>query len=155
MPQTIPLLAVPSQTLSTTLNGQAVGISLYTMNDAGTILSPSAAGFTADSTLVTADSTVYTADDTMSLSSLSLLPTEQLYIDVTLNGAPVITCKLVTVLQPLVITSAYSGFQGELEFFDVQNTGLQNSTNPSYAGLNTQYVLVYFSPADIAAGLAA
>jgi hypothetical protein len=147
--QTIPLQAVPSQTLSLTLNGQAVGISLYTMNDAGGILGGS--GFTADTTEITADTTDVTADETSGFFPLSLQPNQQLYIDVTLDGDAIITAKLCTVLQPLLLTSPYIGFEGELEFFDTLNTGLQDSTNPVYTGLGTQYQLVYFSPADLAA----
>jgi hypothetical protein len=149
MPQIIPLLAVPSQTLSITLNQQNVGISLYTLNDAGNILGEPVA-ITADSTLVSADNTTITADVTMTSALVSLAPTEQLYIDVTLDGTPVITARLVSCSQPLILTSAYLGFEGELEFFDSQNTGAQNTTNPTYEGLGTQYQLVYFLPSEVA-----
>jgi len=150
--QIIPLDAVASQTLSITLNSQTVGINLYTLNTAGNILGQEV-GATADSTVITADDGSITADATETTALISLPPAEQLYIDVTLEGDPIITGKLVNCLSPLILTSAYLGFEGELEFFDTQNTGLQDTTNPDYEGLGTQYQLVYFTPADIAAGL--
>lgn len=152
MPQVVPLQPVPAQTLSITLNGQNVGISLYTLNDAGNILGQEVSA-TADSTVITADNADITADATQTTAIISLPPDEQLYADVSLAGEPIIVGKLVGCLSPLILTSAYLGFEGELEFFDTMNLGLQDSTNPAYTGLGAQYQLVYFSPADIAAGL--
>ena len=127
MPLTIPLQAVPAQTLQALLNGQTIGISLYTMNSPGRILEMQ--------------------------SETELIPDPVLYIDVTLSGAPIITGRRCMSLAPLMLESGYMGFSGELVFFDTQNTALDTVTNPVYTGLGSQYRLVYFSPADMAAGL--
>jgi hypothetical protein len=148
--QIIPLQAVPSQTLSTTLNGQAVQLSIYSMETPGSILS-SYGSDTADSTIITADNTNLTADVTTENAATTLQGYDALYIDVILAGQQIVTARLVRNLIPIMLTSSYYGFEGELAFVDTQNVGLQSGTQPVYTGLGTQYQLVYYSPADLAA----
>ena len=152
MPSIIPLQAAPAQTLSVQLNGQGVTISVYSLNTAGDILNEQV-GVTADSTDVTADNTDITADATVIPALYELSPAQALYMDVAVDGAPLVTAKLCVSLSPIMLTSQYLGFEGELEFFDTYNLTTDAVTNPIWPGLGTQYQLVYFSPADVAAGL--
>lgn len=46
-----------------------------------------------------------------------------------------------------VVRDAYLGFVGDLLWFDTQG-----SANPVYTGIGTRYLLLYLSPADLAAG---
>jgi hypothetical protein len=125
--QTIPLSAVPSQTLQVVLDGDTVGLSLYSLNSPGNIIEEQ--------------------------SATELIPEQVLYMDVTLNGSPIITCRRCVSLLPMMLESGYMGFPGELEFFDTVNTTLSTVTNPVYTGLGSQYQLVYFSASDMASGL--
>lgn len=147
--QIIPLQPVPSQTLSVQLNNQAVSLAIYTLNTPGNILTLAAA-VTADSTIVLADSTLITADSSTSLPTTELPGYPAVYVDVTLNGDKILTGQLARNLIPLLLSSNYLGFEGELVFVDTQNKGLQNGTDPQYQGLGAQYKLLYFSPADLA-----
>jgi hypothetical protein len=134
MPQTISLLAAPSQTLTVNLDGQQVGISLYTGYDSGVYL---------DKTSTPAAPVFVQA-----------APAVQLFADISLAGVPVLTGKLCGIAEPLFATSDYVGFEGELIFVDTENLGLQDSTQPQWAGLGSQYQLIYYTAADVAAGLA-
>lgn len=127
MPQLIPLQAVPAQTLQVVLNAQTVSLSLYTLNSPGNVIGEQ--------------------------SPLELTPEQVLYMDASLAGSAIITCRRCLSLSPLLLESAYMGMTGELVFFDTVNQTLASVTNPTYPGLGTQYELVYFTPADMAAGL--
>lgn len=137
--QIIPLQAVPFQTLTVTLNGQIVSLSLYTFNTPPTL-----------EEVVDGYGNVVVDGSGLPILSLQSNATPSLYVDITLNGAVIVNAKLVAILQPLLATAAYQGFSGELVFVDTQNLGVQNSTQPAYAGLGSQYQLVYLSPSDLA-----
>lgn len=49
-----------------------------------------------------------------------------------------------------IVRSLYLGFQGDFAFFDTQG-----SADPSYTGLGSRYLLLYFPPVAGAAGAAA
>lgn len=134
MPQLIPLLAAPSQTLTVNLAGQPVGISLYTGYDSGVYLNS------------TSTPTAPVFDQAP--------PKIRLFADITLAGEAALTGKLCGIAQQLFATSGYVGFSGELIFVDTENLGLQDSTQPQWQGLGAQYQLVYLTAAEVAAGLA-
>lgn len=66
-----------------------------------------------------------------------------LYLDLTLNNAPVLNARLCLDRVKLVRLS-YLGFLGDLVFIDTQGT-----SDPYYTGLNTRYILVYYSQGEI------
>lgn len=92
--QIVPLVAQPSQTLTTQLGGQACAISVYQKSTG-------------------------------------------LFLDLAVNGVPVVTAKLCLNGVGLV-GYAYLGFSGQLGFVDTEG-----SNDPTYDGLGTRYILVY------------
>jgi hypothetical protein len=60
-----------------------------------------------------------------------------LFFDLILNGAQIVTAMLCLNGVGLV-REAYLGFVGQLAFIDTQG-----STDPTYAGLGTRYILTY------------
>jgi hypothetical protein len=48
----------------------------------------------------------------------------------------------------VIVRSVYLGFVGDLAFYDTQGT-----TDPVYTGLGGRYVLEYFTPSELPAGL--
>lgn len=76
-----------------------------------------------------------------------------LYFDLTYNGIDVTNCAICLNQKRLLINRQYLGFVGDFMFVDTQGTN-----DPQYTGLggNTpRYVLLYITPADIAAAIAA
>lgn len=67
--------------------------------------------------------------------------TTGLYIDVFVNDAPVIL-GVVCRDRTLIVRDAYLGFLGDLAFEDTAGT-----SDPSYTGLGTRFVLAYLEPA--------
>ena len=49
----------------------------------------------------------------------------------------------------VIVRDAYLGFVGDIAFFDTQGT-----SDPSYTGLGSRWILVYLAPADLPAGVA-
>lgn len=145
--QSIPLLAVPSQTLQVQVDGQNAQINVYAMATPGDILA--GIGATADTIDITADSTEVTADSAGGLTTVGqTLPA--IYFDLLQDGAPIVTGRIARNLVPLLLGSAYQGFQGDFVFVDTQAVpGLQGGTDPVYTGLGTRYQLVYLSPTDL------
>ncbi len=68
-----------------------------------------------------------------------------LFVDVTLNGAAVISGVIAQNLNRIV-RSAYLGFAGDLIFVDTQG-----DADPIYTGLGSRFLLVYLDAADLAA----
>jgi hypothetical protein len=63
---------------------------------------------------------------------------EGLFVDINLNGTDIVTAVLALNGVPLVCRE-YMGFQGNIMFVDTQGT-----SDPTYAGLNTRYELIYY-----------
>lgn len=66
-----------------------------------------------------------------------------LFCDVSVNNTLIIG-GVICLNGVKIVRDAYLGFIGDLGFFDLQGTD-----DPTYAGLGTQFVLVYFSPTDL------
>lgn len=115
----VPAIAVPSQTLSVSLANQACDISLYSLDTPGDILG----------TVTTTELKGYPA----------------LYMDLTVNGTAVITCRICRNLIPMLLDATYYGFVGDLVVVDTRS-----DTEPVYTGLGTQYQLVYLEASDLA-----
>ena len=49
----------------------------------------------------------------------------------------------------VIVRSAYLGFVGDLAFIDTQG-----SDDPVYTGLGARWILTYFAPSELPAGLA-
>jgi hypothetical protein len=118
--QTVPTSAVPSQTLSIVLGGQACQIALYSLQTPGDIF------------------------DTVTATELQGYPA--LYMDLTSNGEPVVSCRICRNAIRMLLDAQYLGFVGDFEFIDTLS-----DTDPIYTGLGSQYQLVYLTPADIQA----
>jgi hypothetical protein len=71
-----------------------------------------------------------------------------LFMDVLLNDAPIIQGVICQNLN-VIIRNAYFGYVGDFAFVDTQGT-----SDPVYTGLGSRYVLGYFTPAELPAGLA-
>jgi hypothetical protein len=108
---TIPLQAVPSQTVNVNLNNQSCTINVYQKGPGGPF-------------------------------------GPNMYLDLLVNDALIIGGVLCRNLKAIVI-SAYLGFVGDLTFYDTQGT-----SNPTYAGLGSRFVLNYLAPSDLPGGLA-
>ena len=100
--QTIPLQAVPNQTLRTTLGAQSCTIRVYTLSTG-------------------------------------------LYLDLLVAGVPIVSA-MICQDRTLIVREAYLGFVGDLAFMDTQG-----GDDPLYAGLGERWVLLYLTPADLAA----
>lgn len=70
-----------------------------------------------------------------------------LFMDVLVSGVGIIYGVLCENLNRIV-RSLYLGFQGDFVFLDTQGT-----SNPSYTGLGSQFVLIYLSPSDLPANV--
>lgn len=70
-----------------------------------------------------------------------------LFLDLSLNDALVIG-GVVGRNAVRIVRDSYLGFVGDLVFFDLFGTA-----DPQYTGLGSRWILVYLSPADVAAGL--
>jgi len=98
----VPLQALPSQTVSVTLGGQACDIHVYQRSTG-------------------------------------------LYLDLSVANTPVIGGVIAHDRNRLV-RSLYLGFVGDLAFVDTQGT-----SDPDYTGLADRFLLIYFSPEELAA----
>ena len=147
--QTIPIIAVPAQSFSVVLAGQACQISLYSLQTPGDILSTLQTvpgGFQAGA-FQTDFQSVSVAQQLLT-SELQGYPA--LYADVSLGTTPIISCRIVRNLIPWLLDAKYYGFAGDFVMVDTLS-----DTDPVYTGLGSQYQLVYLSAADIAAQAAA
>jgi uncharacterized protein DUF6983 len=70
------------------------------------------------------------------------------YVNLWINNALIIGGVIAENLN-LIVRSAYLGFVGDLAFYDT--TGA--NTDPVFTGLGSQYVLEYFAPSELPAGL--
>ena len=71
--------------------------------------------------------------------------TTGLFLDLSVNGVQLVGCVLCHDRVRLV-REAYLGFIGDLTFIDTQGLA-----DPVYTGLGSRWVLVYLTPADVAA----
>lgn len=69
-----------------------------------------------------------------------------LFIDVAVAGTPIVSGVICENLNRIV-REAYSGFVGDLTWFDTTGAG----TDPIYTGIGAQYQLIYLEAADLAA----
>ena len=60
-----------------------------------------------------------------------------LFLDLSVNGVPVVTCRACPIATPL-IRASYNGFVGEFVFVDVVG-----ESNPNYTGFGTRWFLTY------------
>lgn len=67
-----------------------------------------------------------------------------LFMDVFLANVPVVVGVICENLN-LIVREAYSGFSGDLTWFDTSGAG----TDPVYTGIGAQYQLVYLEAADL------
>jgi hypothetical protein len=73
-------------------------------------------------------------------------PETNLYFDLAYNGIEVTTTAICLNQKRLLINRQYLGFVGDFMFVDTRGTN-----DPEFAGLGTRYVLLYLTPADLAA----
>lgn len=73
--------------------------------------------------------------------------TTGLYVDLLVNDALVIG-GVIALNANVIVRSAYLGFIGDIAFLDTQG-----DTDPVYTGLGSRYILGYFSPSELPAGL--
>ncbi|MGC8517900.1 MAG: hypothetical protein ACP5P4_05145 [Steroidobacteraceae bacterium] len=142
--QAIPLTAVPAQSLAVVLGGQNCQINLYSLQTPGAILAPTKVPLLDSNGQQIYDSygnPMYTED----YSTTELQGYPALYADFSLNGAPVISCRIVRNLIPWLLDATYQGFVGDLVMVDTLS-----DTEPVWTGLGTQYQLAYLQPADLA-----
>ena len=66
-----------------------------------------------------------------------------MFLDLTVGGAPVVTCRICRNLQRLLLDAQYHGFQGDFVFVDSQG-----DTDPTYTGLDVRYRLYWLAPTD-------
>lgn len=69
---------------------------------------------------------------------------DDMYFDLTVNGAPIVLTRIVRNKQRLLLDAQYRGVVGDFLFWD-----MQGDTQPNYTGLNVRYVLFYLEPADL------
>jgi hypothetical protein len=125
MPVVVPLQAVPSQTVSVALNNQACQINVYVLGSA---------------------------------------PYEHLYVDLLVADTQIIGgiiaqnfsivgitfgAQTTYVASGLIVRNTYLGFVGDIAFLDTQG-----QDDPVYTGLGSRFILVYFYPSDLPAGVA-
>ncbi len=67
-----------------------------------------------------------------------------MYFDLRLNNEPIVTARICRVDQLLLVDAEYRGFRGQFVFVDLQGT-----SDPSYLGLGTRWVLVFISVAEL------
>jgi hypothetical protein len=134
--QIIPLQAVPSQTINTTLSGQSCTLNIYQKGIPG-VAAP----------LLTESGFVLLTEGGQELfaSPPTYVLDQALYLDLTLNGALLLSgvlCRNATA----IVRNTYFGFVGDLAFYDTQG-----STDPVFTGLGNggRYILAYLSPGDI------
>ena len=90
----------------------------------------------------------------ISIYQLGFPPNQDLYCDIVANGAPIINCRKCRAYSGsateapafMLLNARYQGFDGDFLFIDTQG-----DEDPRYAGLGTRWVLIYFTPADLAA----
>lgn len=116
---TVPLSPIPSQTLQVVLDGQNVQLSIYQLP-------------------------IKTY-----LPGLGFASNAPLFMDISLNGTVIATCRSCKNLVRVLLTDQYSALVGDFIFVDTQG-----STNPVYAGLggsSARYQLLYLEASDLAA----
>ncbi len=69
---------------------------------------------------------------------------DALYLDLSVDDAPIIVNKICRDRIRLLLASSYKGFRGDLVFVDTKG-----DTQPEYSGLGDRYVLLYLSQAEI------
>lgn len=69
-----------------------------------------------------------------------------IYLDLALNGSPVLNCRQCVDQGRLLLGRQYYGFVGDLMFIDTQG-----SDDPLYTGLGSRWILVYLEAADLPA----
>ena len=152
--QIIPLLPVPSQTLSIVLDGQPCQVNVYILSANSSEIA-NLPDFS--STTVTFDSTGYTFDID---NKLAISTSPQLYIDLsvamtdaggTTTYQPILTTRPLVTGIPVLLNSQYYGFLGDLTMVDTSG----NDAQAVYSALGNQFQLVYLSPEDIALAVAA
>jgi len=70
-----------------------------------------------------------------------------LFCDLLVSDAPIISGVICQNLN-VIVRDLYLGFTGDIAFADTQG-----SDDPVYTGLGTRWILVYFYPADLPAGI--
>lgn len=72
---------------------------------------------------------------------------DNLYVDLSVNGSLISSAVIAQNNNPLVPT-VYLGFLGNIQFLDLQGT-----SDPTYDGLGSRYVLLYLTESDYEAAL--
>lgn len=141
--QAIPLTPVPAQSFGIVLAGQNCQINLYSLQTPGDILGPVQVPVLDSQGRQIYDSyghAIYTEN----FSTLELQGYPALYADVLLNGAAVISCRIVRNLIPWLLDAKYQGFVGDLVMVDTLA-----DTEPTWTGLGTRYQLAYLQASDL------
>lgn len=66
------------------------------------------------------------------------------FVDVYSNNALIIG-GVVALNANVIVRNAYLGYLGDFAFYDTYGT----ATDPQYAGLGSQYILVYYLPSEL------
>ena len=141
---TVPLLPRPSQTLSIALDGQACQINVYLL---GTALGSTEALPDASSIDVTADTTEFTADIDSTVAGAT---SQQLYMDLNVDGVQVISCRPLVIDIPQLANAQYYGVTGDFTMVDTQG-----NSQALYTGLGSRWQLLYLEAADLPIAAAA
>jgi hypothetical protein len=67
-----------------------------------------------------------------------------MFLDLSVGGAPVVTCRICRNLQRLLLDAQYHGFAGDFVFVDSQG-----DTDPTYLGLDSRYRLYYLAASEL------
>jgi hypothetical protein len=70
-----------------------------------------------------------------------------LFMNVTVAGAPIVDGVICEDLN-LIVREAYSGFSGDLIWFDTTGKG----EDPVYTGLGDRFLLIYLEASDLSTG---
>lgn len=75
-----------------------------------------------------------------------------LYMDVSVNDTLIIggvICEQANV----IVRDVYLGFSGDLAFYDTQPDPTLGPLDPTYTGLGSRFILVYFLPSELPPGV--
>jgi len=150
--QTIPLIAVPAQSLSVVLAGQACTVNLYSLQTPGDILAPGSSPLLDSYGNPVLDSNGHTVmvNHAGPTTTMALQGYAALHCDVLLAGTPILSGRLVRNLIPWMLSAKYQGFVGDFAMVDTLS-----DTDPVWTGLGAQYQLVYLEASDLALSVAA
>lgn len=80
----------------------------------------------------------------ISVYTLGVDPDAHLYMDLNVNGAPIVQGRVCRNENRVLVSKDYLGFLGDFMFVDIAG-----DTDPAYAGLGIRYQLLYLLESEI------